>query len=378
MAEINRKSIHFRFYDNRQKYLLFVNTCSEKWAIANRVGIELPKLQIFPPALRIFDAGLGDGTVLTRVMRHTHKLFPNVPFYIVGKEISLEDIRLTLQKLPDRFYEHPSTVFVVTNMLYSEATTLTPRSAKGKAELNWREIPLTGNSTHDFEEQISGIESDLADGWQVELDEKTGNPKYVKPSVFILYRKDHQVLLDNIIPRPGKISKEYNLIIASQPFRLGAPINLKIKSVLCPLAKSLAPGGRMITIQSYGNDPGMEIIRQIWPNEDPFIHNRFLLLELLRAEITQKDLYFSPGSDAQSLFKYVMHTLPSEVQESIGTSTLMAAWNAAVYVSQIEEGRLEMIMQNPKYLDVTADILKKRRGLWFNDESFIISRRRKK
>src|SRR5258708_2792560 len=28
---------NFRFFDNRQKYLLFVNTCSEKWVIANRV-----------------------------------------------------------------------------------------------------------------------------------------------------------------------------------------------------------------------------------------------------------------------------------------------------------------------------------------------------
>src|SRR3974390_521196 len=32
---------NFRFFDNRQKYLLFVNTCSEKWEIANRVSLEL-------------------------------------------------------------------------------------------------------------------------------------------------------------------------------------------------------------------------------------------------------------------------------------------------------------------------------------------------
>src|SRR5690554_4096385 len=32
---------NFRFFDNRQKYLLFVNTCSEKWEIAERVGLEL-------------------------------------------------------------------------------------------------------------------------------------------------------------------------------------------------------------------------------------------------------------------------------------------------------------------------------------------------
>ena len=32
---------NFRFFDNRQKYLLFVNTCSEKWVIAHRVALEL-------------------------------------------------------------------------------------------------------------------------------------------------------------------------------------------------------------------------------------------------------------------------------------------------------------------------------------------------
>src|SRR5687767_11503161 len=31
---------NFRFFDNRQKYLLFVNTCSEKHTIANRVAME--------------------------------------------------------------------------------------------------------------------------------------------------------------------------------------------------------------------------------------------------------------------------------------------------------------------------------------------------
>ena len=48
----------FRFYDNRQKYLLFVNTCSEKWAVAERVGIELAHINPRPPALRVFDAGM--------------------------------------------------------------------------------------------------------------------------------------------------------------------------------------------------------------------------------------------------------------------------------------------------------------------------------
>src|SRR5678816_3753170 len=32
---------NFRFFENRQKYLLFVHTCSEKRVIADRVALEL-------------------------------------------------------------------------------------------------------------------------------------------------------------------------------------------------------------------------------------------------------------------------------------------------------------------------------------------------
>ncbi len=41
-----------------------------------------------------------------------------------------------------------------------------------------------------------------------------------------------------------------------------------------------------------------------------------------------------------------MHTLPSEIADRIGTSTLFAAWNAAIYVNQIEDERLDSVVQN--------------------------------
>ena len=93
---------NFRFFDNRQKYLLFVNTCSEKWEIASRKwDLNWPIFTRARPQC-VFDAGVGDGTVLARVMRSMHDRFPTTPFYIVGKEISLEDIRLTLHKMADQ------------------------------------------------------------------------------------------------------------------------------------------------------------------------------------------------------------------------------------------------------------------------------------
>src|SRR5204862_3645692 len=105
----------------RQKYLLFVNTCSEKWVVAHRVSLELANIHPRPPALRLFDAGVGDGTVLLRTMRAMHDRFPHTPFYVVGKEISLEDVRLATQKMSDRFFENPATVLVIYNLVYDDA-----------------------------------------------------------------------------------------------------------------------------------------------------------------------------------------------------------------------------------------------------------------
>ena len=368
----------FRFYDNRQKYLLFVTTCSEKWVIADRVGMELGHLSPRPPALRIFDAGMGDGTVLTRVMRHMHRRFPTMPWFVVGKEISYEDVRLSLEKMPDRFYEHPATVLVVTNLYYTEAPWLMPRSVNAAAMLNWQEVPLAGTTPHEFDEQIRALQPILNDGWRVRPSAKTGNPLYGRPSVLVLYRDDHRFLLDGILPRPGQTDGNYDLIIASQPYRARMPVDFKVERVLAPLARALAPGGRMLAIHSHGHDPGLEIIQRVWPGEAPFRFNRHELLKALKSALGRemRDLNYNAYSDKRALFRYDMHTLPSEIGSSIGTSTLLAAWNAAVYVAQIEDQRLDAVMGSRAYLEATAAVLRKHDALWFMDESFVVSRRR--
>jgi hypothetical protein len=81
-------------------------------------------------------------------------------------------------------------------------------------------------------------------------------------------------------------------------------------------------------------------------------------------------------SDAESIVSYEMHTLPDEIQTSIGTSTLFAAWNAAVYVAQIEDERLEQAMATGTYLEATEEVLHRYGGLWFNDEVFVVVRNR--
>lgn len=366
----------FRFFDNREKYLMFVTTCSEKWEVARRVNRELPMLRPKPPALKLFDAGMGDGTVLTRVLRGLHRYFPTVPFFIVGKEISLEDVRLSLEKLSDRFHEHPQTVFVVTNLYYSEAPNLRPNKPEAQAAMNRWEIELDGTTAHEFDEQIRALQPILAQGWQTKSSEKTGNPLYATPSMLVIYRKDQKFALDGIVPRPDDPKPEYDMVLASQPYRARLPAEVKVRNVLKPLANALAPEGRMLVIHSTGNDPGMEIIHGIWPDENPFATTRRDLIAALRKSMADSDtnLNYDALSDEDSLFRYDLHAMPNELGENIGTSTTLAAWNAAIYVAQIEDHRLVDVLGSRDYLDITQDVLGRHGGLWFEDESFVISR----
>ena len=368
----------FRFFDNRQKYLLFVSTCSEKTEVGNRISLELGNLQPAPPALRIFDAGVGDGTVLSRVMRAVHARFPTMPLYVVAKEISYEDVRLMLEKMADRLFEHPATVLVVTNLYYAEAPWLTPRSVTSAQGLIWKDVTLTGNTAHGFAEQIGELEGFLAENWRAGISPTTGNPVYQRPVILTLRREDHSFLLDPIMPRPGRVMADYDLVIASQPYRARASVEFKASKVLTPLVKSLRPGGRLIGIHSHGKDPGIEIIDQVWPGDDPFKTDRYAILRQVKHELgaAARHYNFNASSDARSIFRYRMHTLPDEVSGPIGTSTLFAAWNAAIYVAQIEDNRLSEVVRDGRYLEATDRVLKKHGGLWFNDETYVISRRR--
>jgi hypothetical protein len=365
-----------RFFDSRAAYLLFSTATNEKPVVAARIGAELDEIEPGEKALRVLDAGMGDATVLTEVMRGLHRAFTHVPWLIVGKEISIEDVRLSLDKVADRLLEHPEMVFVVTNMSYREAPYLTPLRDE---VMSWRTVPLEGSTAFEFSRQIRDLYPALVDDWAVRTSEKTGNPVYVRPSVLVLYRKDREFILSDVIPKPGStLGPDYQLIIASQPYRARTTVDQKMKTVIAPLARALAPGGRMVVVHSHGNDPGLEIIRGVWPDEDPFQTNRHVLAEAAREQLDEpgdEDLVFETSADDEAIISYQLHAMPSEVQEHIGTSLIVAAWNAAAYVAQIDEERLSEALSSGRYVPATRSVIQQYEGVWFNDEAFVISRR---
>ena len=199
------------------------------------------------------------------------------------------------------------------------------------------------------------------------------------PSLLIvLYRSDRAFAMHDLIPRNigGPQPFGYDLVLAAQPYRSRTAAEAKVKTVLAPLARALNSKGRLVVVQSTGHDPGMEIVRRIWPGDEPFATPRATLMKEIDRQLNAdgRVFRFENHDDAQALFSYHLHAMPNEVTNRLSTSTALAAWNAAVYVAQIDDERVADAMQNADYMRITNDVVLKHGGLWFQDESFAVVR----
>ncbi len=131
-----------------------------------------------------------------------------------------------------------------------------------------------------------------------------------------------------------------------------------------------------MTVQSIGRDPALEVVQTLWPQREPVPGRPPRAARRAGEELGHDAGGFDLGDppDDRAIFRYEMHTLPSEIGDRIGTSTLFAAWNAVIYVNQIEDERLDPVTADGSYLEATHDVLQKYGGLWFNDEAFVVTR----
>jgi hypothetical protein len=261
-------------------------------------------------------------------------------------------------------------------MYFEDAANLRIDSPQAARSLNWKEVALKGSTAYNFQQQISALHPQLAKDWQVVTGDR-GQPLYEKPNVLVLYREDHKFLLDEIIPKPGYERPEYDFILASHLYRHASPMEFKITKVLLPLAQSLAPGGRMLVIQSYGHDPAHEVVKRVWKNDVTQFVRRQEIINTLRLSLgdAKRQYTFTGATDKTSLFRFDMHTLPIDPHNEIGTSTLLAAWNDLVYVYQVPGEKIDaVIAKNKNYLKVTTDVINEYDGLWFINESFVMKR----
>ena len=365
---------NFRFYDNRQKYLLFVTTTNEKNQIADFIRPHINKIKPTKPGIKIFDAGMGDGSLLMNVMRQCHESKPNIPLLVSTKEISIEDVRLGLEKLPDRFIEHKNTVFVISNLHYAEAANLKSNNPAKQKKINWNIVKLKGNTSLDFAEQLRSQNSFLEKKWNIEINKKNGNPTYKEPSVMIIYREDQEFNVNELIPIKNNSTNKFDLIIASQPYRSRISAEKKVKYVIQPMIDALKPKGKLLTIHASGNDPANKIIKKIWPKENPFPSLSNSIIHYLKKNL-DKNLLAKLNFKDKKIIKCKLRALPNELTGSIATSLIFSAWNASIYVNQIDDDKVMKVEKSKNYEDVVQKIVTKNKGLYFNNEIFVIEKK---
>ena len=365
---------NFRFFDNRQKYLLFVTTTDEKNRIADAIHPYIKKIKPRKPGIKIFDAGMGDGSLLMNVMRQCHQEKPNIPLLVSTKEISMEDVRLGLEKLPDRFVEHENTVFVVSNLHYSEAASLTSKNESKQKKINWKTVKLKGRTSIDFDNQLRKLNVFLEKNWQIERDNKSGNSTYKTPSVLVIYRKDQEFILNDIIPTKINSKNTFDLIIASQPYRSRITAEKKVKYVIEPMLRALATKGKLLTIHACGKDPANQIIQKLWPEENPFASLSKDIIKYIKSNL---DEYFVKqfSFKKKQQIRCNLRALPNEIKGGISTSIIFSAWNAAVYVNQIDETKILRAQKSVHYENIVSEIIDKYKGLYFNNELFVIEKK---
>ena len=365
---------NFRFYDNRQKYLLFVTTTNEKNQIADFIRPHVNKIKPTKPGIKIFDAGMGDGSLLMNVIRQCHEAKPNIPILVSTKEISIEDVRLGLEKLPDRFVEHKNTVFVISNLHYAEAANLRSNNPKKQKKINWNVVKLKGNTSLDFAEQLRSQNSFLEKKWNIEINKKNGNPTYKEPSVMIIYREDQEFNVNELIPTKNNSVNKFDLIIASQPYRSRISAEKKVKYVIHPMIDALKKNGKLLTIHASGNDPANKIIKKIWPKENPFPSLSNSIIHYLKKNL-DKNLLAKLNFEDKQIIKCKLRALPNELTGSIATSLIFSAWNASIYVNQIDDDKVLKIEKSKNYEDIVQKIVTKNKGLYFNNEIFVIEKK---
>ena len=241
--------------------------------------------------------------------------------------------------------------------------------------MNWKVVKLTGSSSLDFSSQLRKLNQEfLAKKWQVERNPKTGNPTYKEPSVIVIYRKDQEFMLKDVIPKKNNGKSFYDIIIASQPYRSRVTAEKKVKFVIEPMIKSLEKNGKLVVVHACGGDPANKIIKKVWPKENPFPSLYPSIVKYIKSNL-DKEILKEIKFHKSTKFKYMLRALPNEVSGGIATSVIFSAWNAAVYVNQITDEQIFKAEKSKNYQSIVQKIVNKHKGLYFNNELFVIQRK---
>ena len=356
-----------RFYDSRLSYLSFVQNTNEKKIISKKIYPYIEKL----PKKRVtqfLDAGIGDGTITSNIIKKFHDVHPNSLLLITGKEISFEDVFNSLIKFPDRFVEHPKLAITLTNMKFAELGLLSPTNEN--LPIIKKNIVLKGKNAYEFEQQLEKLDSFINKNWGFDIDDN-GRTAYVRPCLINIYREDCKELIEKNIPKTHK-KNEYDFILASQAYRSRSLTKSKIANVIKPLACALKKNGTLIITHSAGNDSVTSILNNRFVKADLFPDDGRSILKFINQNksLNGNTYQFSKPKN----YSYSFRKIPSEIVNQMSSSSLDSKISNLFYIGQLSNDEKNLILDDQKKINKLKKLILNQDRIIFNNEIFSIKK----
>ena len=363
-----------RFFDDRLKYLSFIQNTSEKKAISQKLYPYIAGLSQNKSYLRVLDAGTGDGTIKSNVIKSFHRYHPYTSLLITGKEISYEDLKNTLEKMPDRFVEHPNLMVTMTNVKFAELGVIeTSKKIKNKKVKEFNLI-LKSDNSFDFHSQITGnaLGNFIKKNWGIEIDSKS-RTSYSNPCIIRVYRGDHEKHFEQFVKNDYK-NNNYDLIIASQAYRAASSVSVKVKNVIGPLMRLLNKSGKLLITHSSGGESIQKILKMAFKDKEAFPNTAKDIIDYLKNNPVgdnNKYTYVKPLSYFFNFKKAPDQT----VTELFGHNT-DAKWANIVYVGQIPDRDIQALEKNTRLHNKVKRTIDNIGEIQFKNEIFSIKKTR--
>ena len=361
-----------RFFDDRLKYLSFIQNTSEKKIISNEIYPHISKLSQNKSYLRILDAGTGDGTIISNVIKSFHRYHPYTSLLITGKEISYEDLKNTLEKMPDRFVEHPNLFVTMTNVKFSELGLIENSSKIKNKKIKEFNLVLKSNNSYEFNSQIAGskLGNFIKKNWGIEIDNK-GRTSYSNPCLIRIYREDNKGHLEQFLKNDYK-NNDYDLIIASQAYRAASSVEVKVRNVIGPLMKLLNKSGKLLVTHSIGGSSIQKILKLAFKDKEAFPNTAKNILEYLKDNPVCENSIFRYVKPKNYTFDF-RKTPDQTISELFGHDSDAKLANI-LYVGQIPEKDIQNLESNKSLYNKVLKTIRSQRRLQFKNEIFSISK----
>ena len=363
-----------RFFDDRLKYLSFIQNTGEKKAISEKVYSHIASLSDNKSYLRILDAGTGDGTIFSNIIKSFHKYHPYSSLLITGKEISYEDLKNTLEKMPDRFVEHPNLLVTMTNVKFAELGLIENSNKIKDKKIKEFNLVLKSNNSFDFNSQITGnlLRNFIKKNWGIEIDKKD-RTSYSSPCIIRVYREDNEKHLNKFLKNNYK-NNNYDLILASQAYRAASSVNIKVKNVIAPLMRLLNKSGKLLITHSVGGESVQKILKLAFKGKEAFPNKAKDIIGYLKDNpFGENNIYkFSKPQNYYFTFK---RAPDKTVKELFGHNT-DAKWANMLYVGQIAEKDIQAFEKNTALQKKIKRVIDKSKEIQFQNEIFSITKLR--